>query len=133
MEKQLLRFQQLEEQFGNQGYFQAQISELEATLASPLSLGTLTLDTMIEDLVIAREATARGISVSEEEVDKRLNEEIANERGLVTEAQATATATAAAAATATAAAWTPTPTATADPTTPRRQSWPPWLSPRRRP
>ncbi len=70
---------------------------------------------MIADIVIAKEAAARGITVSDEEVDQALREEIANSQGLVTESQATATATAGVAATATAAQWTPTPTAAVDP------------------
>jgi parvulin-like peptidyl-prolyl isomerase len=115
MENQLSRLQQLETQFGNQGFFQTQIAQLQNTLASPFSIGNQTLDSMIEDIVIAKEAAARGITVSDEEVDQALREEIANSQGLVTESQATATATAGIAATATAAQWTPTPTATVDP------------------
>jgi hypothetical protein len=112
---QLIQLQQLEEQFGGQGFFQSQISQLQATLSSPFALGTQTLDTMIEDVLIAQEAAARGITVTDEEVDAALREEVANGLGLVTEPQATATADAGVQATATAAQWTPTPTATVDP------------------
>jgi len=115
MQNQLVRLQQLEQQFGGQGFFQTQIAQLQATLASPFSLGSQALDGMIEDVVIAKEATARGITVTDEEVDQALREEVANSQGLVTESQAAATATAGVAATATAAQWTPTPTATVDP------------------
>jgi len=115
MENQLTRLQQLEQQFGNQGYFATQIQQLQNTLASPFSIGNQTLDSMIADVVIAKEAAARGITVSDEEVDQALREEVANARGLVTDSQAQATATAGVAATATAAQWTPTPTATVDP------------------
>jgi parvulin-like peptidyl-prolyl isomerase len=115
LQNQLLRLQQLEQQFGGQGFFQTQIAQIQATLASPFSLGTQALDGMIEDIVIAREAAARGITVSDEEVDEALREEVANAQGLVTEAQAAATATAGVAATATASQWTPTPTAAVDP------------------
>ena len=115
MENQLTRLQSLEQQFGNQGFFQTQITQLQNTLASPISVGNQTLSSMIEDIVIAKEAAARGITVSDEEVDQALREEVANSRGLVTESQAAATATAGVAATATAAQWTPTPTATVDP------------------
>jgi parvulin-like peptidyl-prolyl isomerase len=115
LQNQLLRLQQLEQQFGGQGFFQTQIAQIQATLASPFSLGTQALDGMIEDIVIAREAAARGITVTDEEVDEALREEVANAQGLVTEAQAAATATAGAAATATASQWTPTPTVAVDP------------------
>jgi parvulin-like peptidyl-prolyl isomerase len=115
LRNQLVRLQQLEQQFGGQGFFQTQIAQIQATLASPFSLGTQALDGMIEDVVIAKEAAARGITVTDEEVNQALREEVANAQGLVTESQATATATAGIAATATASQWTPTPTATIDP------------------
>ena len=115
LQNQLLRLQQLEQQFGGQDFFQTQIAQIQATLASPFSLGTQALDGMIEEVLIAREAAARGISVTDEEVDQALREEVANAQGLVTEAQATATATAGIAATATASQWTPTPTTAVDP------------------
>ncbi|GIK71497.1 MAG: hypothetical protein BroJett021_04850 [Chloroflexota bacterium] len=115
---QLARYQQLEQQFGGQGFFTAQISQLQGTLGSPFALGQQSLNAMLEDLIIEQEAAARGISVSAEEIDAALREEIANSVGLVTEAQATATVQAIADATATAAVWTPTPTATIDPANP---------------
>ncbi len=115
LNNQLARLQQLEQQFGGQGFFQTQIAQIQATLASPFSLGNQALDSMIEDVVIAKEAAARGIAVTDEEVDQALREEVANAQGLVTESQAAATATAGIAATATASQWTPTPTATVDP------------------
>lgn len=111
---QLTRYQQLEQQFGGQGFFTSQISQLQGTLGSPFALGQQSLNAMLEDLIVEQEAAARGITVSPEEVDAALREEIANSVGLVTEAQATATVQAGADATATAAAWTPTPTATVD-------------------
>ena len=113
---QLNRYTQLEQQFGNQGYFQSQIDQLQNTLASPYALGNQTLDGMIEDIVVAKEAATRGITVCDEEVDQALREEVANCQGLVTESQAQATATDGVAATATAAPWTPTPTARWTPT-----------------
>ncbi len=111
---QLARYQQLEQQFGGQGFFTSQISQIQGTLGSPFALGQQSLNAMLEDLLVEQEAAARGITVSPEEVDAALREEIANSIGLVTEAQATATVQAGADATATAAAWTPTPTATID-------------------
>lgn len=112
LQAQLAQYQQLEEQFGGQGFFTSQISQLQATLGSPFALGQQTLDQMLEELIVEREATARGITVSDEEVEQALRDEVANGLGLVTEPQATATAVAALDATATAAVWTPTPTAT---------------------
>lgn len=112
LQNQLLQYQQLEEQFGGQGFFTTQISQLQATLGSPFALGQQTLDQMLEELIVEREAAARGITVTDEEVAQALRDEVANGLGLVTEPQATATAVAALDATATAAAWTPTPTAT---------------------
>lgn len=112
LQAQLAQYQQLEEQFGGQGFFTSQISQLQATLGSPFALGQQTLDQMLEELIVEREAVARGVTVSDEEVEQALRDEVANGLGLVTEPQATATAVAALDATATAAAWTPIPTAT---------------------
>jgi parvulin-like peptidyl-prolyl isomerase len=110
-----LRFYALQEQqFGNQGIFSTQINQLQATLASPFALGQQTLDKMIQEIIIRREAEARGITVSDVEVDEALREEVAGGLGLVTEPQATATAEAGVSATATAELWTPTPEPTAD-------------------
>lgn len=114
LQNQLVRYQQLEEQFGGQGFFTTQISQIQATLGSPFALGQQTLNNMLQELVVQREAAARGITVSDEEVEVALREEIANGLGLVTEPQATATVQAGLDATATATAWTPTPTATID-------------------
>ena len=114
LQGQLTRYQELEQQFGGQGFFQTQINQIQSTLASPFALGTQTLDNMIEDILIAQEAAKRNITVSDEEVAQALREEVANGQGLVTEPQATATAQAGADATATAAVWTPTPTPTLD-------------------
>ena len=109
-----LRFYALQEQqFGNQGFFSQQINQLQATLASPFALGQQTLDKMIQEIIIRREAASRGITVSDAEVDVALREEVASGLGLVTEPQATATAEAGVIATATAASWTPTPEPTA--------------------
>jgi parvulin-like peptidyl-prolyl isomerase len=110
-----LRFYALQEQqFGNQGFFSSQINQIQATLASPFALGQQTLDKMIQEILIRREATARGLTVTDAEIDEAIREEVANSLGLVTEPQATATAEAGVNATATATLWTPTPEATAD-------------------
>lgn len=114
LENQYIQYRQLETQFGGQGFFTSQINQIEATLASPFSLGLQTLDTMIDETVIRQQAAARGITVSAEEVEAALREEVAAVEGAVTEPQATSTAVAAADATATAESWTPTPTPTID-------------------
>ncbi|MBK8051229.1 MAG: SurA N-terminal domain-containing protein [Anaerolineales bacterium] len=117
LESQLQRYLALQQQFGDSsgGFLEAQISQIQSTLASPFSIANQALDGMIEDVVIADEAAKRGITVSDAEIDQALREEIANGQGLVTESQAQATATAAVDATATAAVWTPTPVPTVDP------------------
>ncbi len=118
LQNQLIRYQQLEQQFGNQGFFAGQISQLQGTLGSPFALGQQALNAMLEDAIILQEAAKRGLVVTDEEVEAALREEIASSLGLVTEPQATATAQAQIDATATAAAWTPTPTATVDASNP---------------
>ncbi len=114
LQNQLIQMQQLEQQFGGQGFFTAQINQVQATLSSPFALGVQVLDQMINEAIIRKEAAARGITVSDEEVEAALQEEVAASQGAVTVPQATATAEAASAATATAASWTPTPTPTID-------------------
>ncbi len=110
---QLVNMQQLEQQFG-QSFFTSQINQIEAQLQSPFALGAQVLDQMIDEKIIVNEAAARGITVSEEEVEEALRAEIARGRNAVTEPQATETAEAGSAATATATLWTPTPTPTID-------------------
>lgn len=110
---QLVNLQQLEQQFG-QSFFTSQINQIEAQLQSPFDLGAQVLDQMIDEKIILQEAEARGISVSEDDVDAALREEIARSRSAVTEPQATETAEAGINATATATLWTPTPTPTID-------------------
>ncbi len=114
MQNQLVRLQQLEQQFGGQGFFTSQINQLQATLSSPFSFGVQVLDDMINEQIIRQEATKRNITVSDQEVDQALREEVAANQGAVTIPQATSTAEAGVAATATATAWTPTPTPTID-------------------
>ncbi len=110
---QLVNMQQLEQQFG-QGIFGSQISQIQAQLASPFALGVQVLDDMIDEDVVDQEAAARGITVSDEEVEVALREEIARNRNAVTEPQATETADASIQATATATLLPPTPTPTID-------------------
>lgn len=110
---QLFQMQQLEQQFG-QGVFGNQIQQLQSTLSSPFALGVQVLDHMIDEKVVAQQAAARNITVSDQEVEDALRAEIANRRNAVTIPQATSTAEAAVQATATAASWTPTPAPTID-------------------
>lgn len=112
---QMVQMQQLEQQFGGQGFFSSQISQIEATLASPLTLGIQVLDQLINEKVALQEAEARGLTVSDEEVEEALREEVAAGQGVVTGPQATSTAEAGEVATATAAASTPTEAPTLDP------------------
>ena len=107
---QLARYQEFSAQLGGQSVFDAQIAQIQATLASDFAIGAQAMDGLVEDLVVAQEAARRGVTVSDAEIEEALREEIANSQGLVTVAQATATAEANAGATATAALWTPTPT-----------------------
>ncbi|MCB0061770.1 MAG: peptidylprolyl isomerase [Caldilineaceae bacterium] len=110
---QLVNLQQLEQQFG-QSFFTSQINQIQAQLQSPFALGAQVLDQMIEDEIVVQQAAERGITVSQEEVDTALREEIARSRNAVTAPQATETTEAGLNATATATLWTPTPTPTID-------------------
>lgn len=113
LQNQLANMLQLQEQFGQQ-FFAAQISQIQAQLQSPFALGVSVLDKMIDEEIVAKEATERGITVSEDEVDQALREEVASGRSAITAPQATETAEAGVDATATATLWTPTPTPTID-------------------
>ncbi|MCE7981022.1 MAG: hypothetical protein DYG89_07515 [Caldilinea sp. CFX5] len=113
MQNQLINLQQLQQQFGQQ-FFAQQINQLQGQLASPFALAVGVLDKMIDERIVAREAVSRSITVSDEEVEEALREEVARGRNAVTAPQATSTAEAAASATATATLWTPTPTPTID-------------------
>lgn len=112
LQNALYFYQLQEQQLGNQGFFTSQINELSATLSSPFALGQRTIDGMVEEILIANEAAARGITVSAEEIDAALRQEVASNRNAVLEADATATTEAGVIATAEATAWTPVPTPT---------------------
>lgn len=113
LQNQLVNMQQLQQQFGQQ-FFAQQINQIEGQLASPFALAVGVLDKMIDERIVASEAVSRSLTVSNEEVDEALREEVARGRNAVTAPQATSTAEAAASATATATLWTPTPTPTID-------------------
>ncbi|MBX2997732.1 MAG: peptidylprolyl isomerase [Caldilineaceae bacterium] len=110
LQSQLQQYQIFSAQFGDQNIFASQIAQIQATLSSPLSLGTQVLNQMIDEQVIRIRAEELGITVTDAEVDEALREEIARGQGAVTVPQATATAEAGAEATATALLFTPTPT-----------------------
>ena len=105
---QRLRLQLFAQQFGDSGLFSSQVASINATLASPLTLGTQVLNSMIEDAVLRIKAPDLGVVVTDEEVDESLREEVAQGQGALTEPQATATADAATEATATAESFPPT-------------------------
>ena len=102
LENQRLRLQMFSQQFGNSNLFASQIASINATLASPLTLGTQVLNDMIEEAALRIKAPEVGVAVTDEEVDETLREEVARGQGALTEPQGTATAEAAIEATATA-------------------------------
>ena len=116
LENQRLRLQLFAQQFGDSSLFASQVASINATLASPLTLGTQVLNEMIEAAVLQIKAPDVGVSVTDEEVEKTLREEVAQGQGALTVPQATATADAAAEATATAETFTPTPIPSPTPT-----------------
>ncbi len=109
LENQRLRLQIFAQQFGDSSLFASQIASINATLASPLTLGTQVLNDMIEGSVLQIKAPEVGVSVTDEEVEETLREEVAVGQGALTVPQATATADAVIEATATAETFTPTP------------------------
>jgi parvulin-like peptidyl-prolyl isomerase len=109
LENQRVRLQLFSNQFGNSSLFASQIASINATLASPLTLGTQVLNDMIEEAVLRIKAPEVGLTVTDDEVDEALREEVARGQGALTEPQATETAEAAIEATATAESFTPTP------------------------
>jgi cytoskeletal protein RodZ len=108
LENQRVRLQLFSNQFGNSSLFASQIASINATLASPLTLGTQVLNDMIEEAVLWIKAPDVGVAVTDEEVDESLREEVARGQGALTEPQSAATATAD--------SFAPTPLPTATPT-----------------
>ena len=80
LQNQLVRYTDLERQFGNQGFFASQITQIQGLLSSPFSLGVQVLDQMINETVIRQEAATRGLTVSDAEVDDALRQQIAASR-----------------------------------------------------
>ena len=116
LENQRLRLQIFAQQFGDSSLFASQIASINATLASPLTLGTQVLNDMIEAAVLQIKAPEVGVSVTDDEVEETLRQEVAQGQGALTVPQATATADAAVEATATAESFTPTPVPSPTPT-----------------
>ena len=116
LENQRLRLQIFAQQFGDSSLFASQIASINATLASPLTLGTQVLNDLIEGAVLQIKAPEVGVAVTDEEVEETLREEVARGQGALTVPQATATADAAIEATATAESFTPTPLPSPNPT-----------------
>ncbi|MCW5840213.1 MAG: peptidylprolyl isomerase [Caldilinea sp.] len=84
----LKKLKQLEEQFGNQGAFEPQISQAENILADPVALGMHTVDMMITELVVAQQAASYGINIPATEIEATLRDGIALAAGALTERQA---------------------------------------------
>lgn len=58
----------------NSAYFQQSLQQIASELADNQTLGQTVLDRMINDRVIKQEAQKRGISVSQEEIDKAMQD-----------------------------------------------------------
>lgn len=112
----LINFQQQFDPTGQQGFFTAQIQQLQSLLSDPEGLANQVLERMIDERVILQAAAELGVQVTEAEIDAQINDTLAQSLGGITEPQATATAQALALATPTP-TLTPTPTPTATLTT----------------
>ncbi len=97
MENRWRFYRLVESQLGSQPQTQVEINRLTNYLQDAFSLGVFVKTQMVEDILLARVAPTEGVVISEEDVDKALEQEIADRYGKVTMAQATATMEAAAA------------------------------------
>ena len=84
LQNQRLRLQIFAQQFGDSSLFASQIASINATLASPLTLGTQVLNDMIEGAVLQNKAPEVGVSVTDEEVEETLRQEVAQGQGALT-------------------------------------------------
>ncbi len=92
MEDRWQFYRMVESQFGSQSQTQVEVTRLTNYLRDAFSLGVFVKTQMIEDILLARAAPAEGVTISDQDVDRVLEREIANRYGKVTAAQATATA-----------------------------------------
>jgi parvulin-like peptidyl-prolyl isomerase len=95
MENRWQFYRMVESQFGAQPQTQVEINRLGNYLRDAFSLGVFVKTQMIEDILLAQEASAEGVAVSDQEVEMALEREVANRYGKVTAAAATATVEAA--------------------------------------
>lgn len=120
LQNQLVQLQQFEAQLNPDGQgtslFGSQIAQIQSLLSDSQALGFQVLEDMIDEVLVRQRAASEGLQASQQEVDERLQDIIANRLGFVSAPAATREATAVAAATATAALWTPMPTETPSPT-----------------
>jgi parvulin-like peptidyl-prolyl isomerase len=67
-------YQTLEEDSDLRSFYQEQIDSLSNQLADPLMVGSNTLDSLLDEYLVRQEAKRRGITVSEEDVDRTVAE-----------------------------------------------------------
>jgi parvulin-like peptidyl-prolyl isomerase len=73
----ILRLQQLVQAmqvFGQQEFFTEQLTQIQATLSDPATLGREVINSLIDSRLIRAEAARRGITVSPQELDKAFQE-----------------------------------------------------------
>ena len=89
--QQTLNFQQQIDPTGEQGFFTAQIQQLQSRLAHPEGLANQVLEDMIHESVIPQAAREAGVVPSEAEINTKLPWVIARQTSAVTAPPATAT------------------------------------------
>jgi len=99
------------------------VSQYASQLTNPISIGSQALDQMEEEILLKEEAEARGITIDEAAVDKRVDEFMAQSRGLTVPGAPTATPTTAPTVTPTPLV-SPTPSAVPATATARRKQRP---------
>ena len=97
MENRWQFYRMVESQFGSQPQTQVEVTRLASYLQDAFSLGVFVKTQMIEDILLALAAPAAGVEISDQDVDKALEREVANRYGKVTSVQAAATMEAASA------------------------------------
>ncbi len=70
------QYAQLAQMFGNDqtygSYFQSFLSDISTRLNDPAAFGSSVVDTMVDEILIAREAKSRGMEVSDQEVEEAI-------------------------------------------------------------